>query len=145
MPYPAIVDVANRKTSDQVTDVLLGKNSANVLNFVANGVIEPNRVVKFDTAAQNVIRSALAADLHIGVYVGYLNSVVGDQIPVAVDGVCLAEAGAAITQGAMLSTDTVGRVVTAATTNRLIGKALQAAAAAGDKIKIVIADHSLVV
>jgi hypothetical protein len=144
MPYPAIVDVANRKTSDQVSDELIGKNSANVLNFIANGVILPARVVKFDTGAQNVIGSVLAADLHIGVYVGYLNSVIGDQVPIAVDGVCLAEAGGAVTQGQMLSTDTVGRVVTAATTNRLIGKALQSGVL-GDKIKIVIADHSLVV
>jgi len=145
MPYPAIVDVAQRKTSNAQVEGVIGRNTGNVEGFIANAVIEPNRVVKFDTAAQNVIRSALAADLHIGVYVGVLNSVVGETIPVAVDGVVIAEAGAAITQGAQLSTDTVGRVVTAATTNRLIGKALQAAGAAGDKIKVLLADRSLVV
>ncbi len=145
MPFPAIVDVSNRKTSNAQVEGVIGRNTGNVEGFIANAVIEPGRVVKFDTAAQNVIRSALAADLHIGVYLGVLNSKVGDTIPVAVDGVVIAEAGAAITQGAQLSTDTVGRVVTAATTNRLVGKALQAATAAGDRIKIKLTDNTLVV
>lgn len=52
-------------------------------------------------------------------------------------------AGAAITRGADLAVDTSGRVVTAATGNRRVGVAMQAAGAAGDVIEVLLGNDGV--
>jgi hypothetical protein len=140
----ALINVANR-SSAQIASAPIGWDPAIVQAYVAGGAILPNRLVEFTAVAGQVTQVNAATDLLLGVYVGDVSAATGDQVPVAILGIATAEAGEAITQGAMLASDTVGRVVVAATTERLIGKALQTAAAAGSLIKILISDHSLVV
>ena len=62
---------------------------------------------------------------------------IGARVAVAVTGSTLAEAGAAIAIGALLEVDALGRVITRAA-GVPVGSALQAAAAAGDRIEIVL-------
>ena len=63
----------------------------------------------------------------------------GAPLDVAERGICIAEAGAAITAGSALKVDSSGRVITSsAGTDVRIGKSLEAASAAGDKIQILI-------
>lgn len=144
MALTSTVDVANRH-SDQVAIHSPEKLPAGVRVFRANGLILPGRVVKFDTGAGQVIQSVAATDLHIGVYIGDKNANIGDDVAIAVDGICTAEAGAAITQGAMLSVDATGRVVAAASGNLALAKALQSAAAAAAKITVVLTANSAAV
>jgi hypothetical protein len=65
------------------------------------------------------------------------SGVIGDRVAVAVLGSTVAEAGAAIALGAALELDALGRVITR-TAGVTVGSALGTAAAAGDKIEIVL-------
>lgn len=62
---------------------------------------------------------------------------IGTRVTVAVLGATVAEAGGVIAAGAALELDALGRVVTKAA-GVTVGSALNAAAAAGDKIEIVL-------
>jgi hypothetical protein len=64
---------------------------------------------------------------------------------VRVLGIAPVTASAAITLGAEVATGTDGRAATAATTNRVAGVALQAAAAAGDIINVLLTPAGRVV
>lgn len=65
------------------------------------------------------------------------DAAIGTRVAVAVTGSTVAEAGAAIAIGAALELDALGRVITRAT-GVPVGSALGAAAAAGDRIEIVL-------
>jgi len=65
-------------------------------------------------------------------------SAAGESVKVAVLGVSLVLAGAAITKGAALQIDATGRAIAATTADEVCGFALEAAAAAGDAITMVI-------
>jgi len=138
MPLAPLVDIANRH-SDKVA--VSGRNNlpAAILDFAAGAAIAPRRIVKFDAAANTVIQSAAATDLHIGVYQGEVAAKAGEDAAIGVDGIVEVEAGAAITQGATLTSDAQGRAVTAATGNHAWGTALGSAAGAGAVIKARIA------
>lgn len=142
MPQAPLIDIANRH-SDQRAVNAPNTLPAGLLDYIANAVINPKRLVKFDTAAGNVIQSAAAADLHIGVYVGDLVCKVGDTVPVGVDGIVQVEAGAAITQGVSLSSDSVGRAILAVAAAASWGVALDPAAAAGAIIRARIAPRAI--
>ena len=62
---------------------------------------------------------------------------IGTRVAVAVTGSTVAEAGAAVAIGALLELDALGRVITRAA-GVPVGSALMAAAAAGDRIEIVL-------
>lgn len=62
----------------------------------------------------------------------------GDKIPVDALGTAVVEAGAAISAGATLESDSSGRAVTWATSGAKIAIALQAAGAAGDFIEVLL-------
>lgn len=57
-------------------------------------------------------------------------------------GVSKAAAGAAITAGAYLMTDTTGRLIAAVTTGHRVAQALEAATAAGQLITVVLGPNS---
>ena len=65
------------------------------------------------------------------------DTLVGSRVSVAVTGSTVAEAGAAIAIGAALELDSLGRVITKAA-GVTVGSALSAAAAAGDRIEVVL-------
>lgn len=95
------------------------------------------------TLAGEVIRAATAGQRGL---IGVLQdkpAAVGDPCKVCGGGVTKVEAGVAITKGAAIMSDSVGRAITAAVTssNHIYGYALEAASAAGSKIAMVFAYH----
>lgn len=109
-------------------------------SLVAEAAILPYRVVKFGTADGVVIQSAAAADAHIAIADNLGQNTAGARVDVILDGIADAEAGAAITRGALLACDSSGRVITAAASAganvRVIGVALASAGAAGEIIPV---------
>lgn len=65
-----------------------------------------------------------------------LPAAAGRAAQVAVRGSVKVVAGAAITRGAKVSSDNVGRAITAVSTHHVQGRALQAASAAGEIIEV---------
>jgi len=125
-------------------------------NLLAGGTIRPSRFVKINTAADfSCLEGSANAEI-IGVSMTGTNypplsdivstanaATVGQYIQIYGDGdVCLVEAGAAITRGDKLKSDSVGRAVsilTTGTVNQQVGAvALQSAAAAGELILVQI-------
>lgn len=117
-------------------------NTGLTKSLVAEAAVLPYRAVKFGTADGVVIQSAAAADAHIGVADNLGQNTAGSRIDVIMDGIADAEAGAAITRGALLSVDSSGRVITAAASAganvRVIGIALASAGAAGEIIPVSV-------
>jgi len=62
----------------------------------------------------------------------------GDKAPVDVLGTAVVEAGAAISAGASLKSDSSGRAITWASSGAKVGIALQAATAAGQFIEVLL-------
>lgn len=114
-------------------------------NFTAGGAIAAYTIVKF-SAAETVVAAAAVSDLLIGVSHD-IAAASGERVDVALDGVAYVVAGAAVALGAQLTSDASGRAVTAApaagTNNRVIGVALEAAAAAGDVIRVLLSPSTV--
>lgn len=119
-------------------------NPTLIKNLTAGAAISPYRLVKF-SAAETVIQAAAVSDSIIGV-ANEVGAASGERQDVILDGIAFAEASAAITLGALLTSDASGRVVTSApaagTNNRIIGFALESAAATGDVIRVMVAPGS---
>lgn len=117
-------------------------NPVLIKSYVAEAAVLPYRVVKFGTADGVVIQSAAAADAHVGVADNLGQATAGSRVDVVQGGIVEAEAGAAITRGALLSVDSSGRVITAAASAganvAVIGRALVSAGAAGEIINILL-------
>lgn len=118
-----------------MSNVLLYKN------YTAGAAINAFRLVKL-SAASTVVLAAAATDGLIGVN-GSVAPVSGERCDVAKVGVSYVEAGAAIALGAPVTSDAVGRGITAAPAAganvRIVGFADEAATAAGDVIKVTLA------
>lgn len=142
MPLAPFVDIANRH-SDQMATSARSNLPSGIQDYVATAVVNPKRLVKFDTPVGQVIQSAAAADLHIGVSLNDVVCKALDTIPVGVYGIVQVEAGAAITQGVSLSSDSVGRAILAVATAASWGIALEAATAAGQIIKARIGARAI--
>ena len=117
-------------------------NPGLIKSLVAEAAVLPYRVVKLGAADGQVVQSAAAADAHIGVADNLGQATVNGRVDVIMDGIAEAEAGAAITRGALLSADSSGRVITAAAAAGsnvgVIGRALASAAGAGEIIPISV-------
>jgi hypothetical protein len=72
-----------------------------------------------------------------------LPAAAGRAAQVAVRGKVKVVAGAAITRGAKVSSDNVGRAITAVSTHHVLGTALQAAGAAGEVIEVELGSPSI--
>ena len=94
-----------------------------------------NRWVKL--SAENTVAQATAdTDAIVGVQHDIPYAAVGAQVAVVLSGTPKIMAGAAFSAGAFLTTDGSGRAITAVSTKRFHGVAIQAAAAAGDIVQI---------
>jgi len=118
------------------------------VNFVADAAISNNRLVKFGSGDRNVTPATAATDSIIGVVNEMPPGIAaGERVDVVRVGIAWVEAGAAITRGALITSDAVGRAVTAApaagVNNRIIGIADESASAAGDVIRFVIEPGSV--
>ncbi|MES2946319.1 MAG: capsid cement protein [Pseudomonadota bacterium] len=112
------------------------------VNYVAEAAISINRLVKQGASDRAVLTAAAATDSIIGV-VNEVAPAIGERVDVVRVGIAWVEAGAAITRGSPITSDAVGRAVVAApaadVNNRIIGFADEAASAAGDVIRFMIA------
>ncbi|QDL55927.1 capsid cement protein [Rhodoferax aquaticus] len=118
------------------------------VNFIADAAISNNRLVKFGTGDRNVAVATAATDSIIGVVNEMPAGIAtGERVDVVRVGIAWVEAGAAITRGSLITSDAVGRAVTAApaagVNNRIIGVADESATAAGDVIRFVIEPGSV--
>jgi Uncharacterized conserved protein (DUF2190) len=88
-----------------------------------------------------VIQADSATDLSVGVTRELGADALGDRVDVWHDGIALVEAGGNVAIGAQVTSDAVGRAVTAApaagANNRVIGIALQSAVS-GDIFDVLI-------
>lgn len=120
----------------------MSNQNVNALSLTAGAAVAQNRFVKVSGA--KVIQAAAATDECVGVS---LDSAAADLdvIPVAKydGGIVEVEAGAAVTAGSDVTSDTVGRAVSAGTGNAINGYALSAAGAAGEFIKVLLIKGSL--
>ncbi len=119
------------------------------LTFVANGDIARARFVAPTSVANRVVQAGAGA-VCIGVGDEFaqdapltgasdLAASVDRPIGVFFDGqICYLTAGAAITAGAELKSDSTGRGTPASSTNSFYAIALQAAGAAGELIKVLV-------
>lgn len=117
--------------------------------LIAGGTIAPNRLVVLSTSADftglvadTIVKKVIGVtDSSTNAFDGSNHCTVGQPISLQSGDIVLCEAGAAITRGALLEADSVGRVVTATTTATGAGVtnfaplvALQSAGGAGEKI-----------
>ena len=109
-------------------------------SYLAGAAISPYRIVKF-SAAETVIQAAAATDSLLGIN-GDVAPTAGQPADITEIGIQFCEAGAAIALGAFVTSDAVGRGVTAApatgVNNQVVGKALESASAAGDIIRVLV-------
>lgn len=109
-------------------------------NYTAAMAIPAYRICKF-SATDTVTLATAATDSLMGVNADVAPAT-GERCDLVRQGIAFIEAGAAIAQGAPVTSDATGRAVTAApgagTNNRIVGFADEAASAAGDVIRVLI-------
>ena len=123
----------------------------NIISFKASGNISPSRFVTLSGAyqvaqvsaptqpilgvSQEGTKYAPLQDLAPNAYAAEA----GNPVDVYVTGsVCLVEAGAAVAAGVWLGADSQGRAIAATTAAHVGGISLDAASAAGEKIRIFV-------
>lgn len=115
-------------------------NPALLKNYSAGGAITAFRLVKFSTT-ETVVLAAAATDFLLGV-ANEAGAASGERQDVVLSGIAFVEAGAAFSLGALITSDASGRGIVAApsagTNNRVVGLALEAAAAAGDVVRVLL-------
>lgn len=120
-------------------------NNTLIKSLTAAAAIAPFRIVKF-SAAETVIQATAATDSLMGVS-NEVGAASGERQDVVLAELAYVEASAAIALGAPITSDAVGRAVTAApaagVNNRIIGYAWDAAAATGDIIRVLLAAGSI--
>ncbi len=124
---------------------------AESIPMVAGGTIAPCRFLKVSAAAnQTVLQATAATEKLFGVSGDYqkgtpgltgsdaaVHAVAGDSVQVWRDNdVCLVEAGAAVTAGDFLTSDSVGRAVTATSGDEVGAQAMRTVAGVGIMILV---------
>jgi len=102
--------------------------------FLANEAITQYRLVKVGSGDNSVDMVDAEGDGVVGV--ARRDADAGQSVRVQFLGTAKVEAGAAITKGAVVVPDASGRVITANTGGTIVGRALEAAGAAGDVIEV---------
>jgi hypothetical protein len=97
-----------------------------VLNYTSGAAVAANRIVKM-ASDTTVIQGAASSDSLIGVNTELASTASGQSLDIQMGGIAEIEAGGSITRGALVTSDTVGRAVTASEDNRVIGVALKSA------------------
>lgn len=83
------------------------------------------------------LQGAVPAAAAGNVGIAQMDAASGDVIPVTVLGADHVDAGAAVAAGALIETDNQGRAITRAA-GIALGRALEAAGAAGDRIEVLL-------
>lgn len=90
------------------------KNEGLDKNYNADAAIAAYRIVKFGAADGNVAQAAAATDLLIGTTGRVTATAIGERVDVGRSGIREVEYGGAVTRGAKLTADALGRAVAAA-------------------------------
>ncbi len=113
------------------------------LGFVANEALLIHRFVKPTTTAREVDQCDTAGEAALGVAmhnVEAADATEGAHANIRLVGIAVVEAGAAVSLDDIVATDSVGRGITGVSTNLQLGKAIGAAAAAGDLFAVLLAN-----
>lgn len=102
---------------------------------LAGAAVNQYRFVKVNSDG-NAIQVAAATEAGVGV--AQAAAADGRATEVMVTGISKVEAGAVVTRGGLVTSDSVGRAVDAASTNVALGQALEAASAAGERIAVLL-------
>lgn len=111
----------------------------NTLSLISGASLATSAQWRFGkvNSSGKVIVCSSTGEQAVGVICG--NPDAADKaVPVQVGGIAKIEAGAAITAGDKVMTDTAGRAITHTGTNNVLGVAMEAASGAGDRISVVI-------
>lgn len=88
------------------------RNQGLTKTLIAGAAIAAYRVVKFDSTDTTVIQAAAALDLSIGV--SDLGGDAAEPTDVIIEGIAVVEYGGTVTRGQRLTSDSVGRAISAA-------------------------------
>jgi hypothetical protein len=116
----------------------MSANPGLIKSYIAGAAVSPCRLVKIGASPGLVVHNAAATTPTLGVTRENILAATGQRIDVIHDGIAYVEAGAAIVLGVKVTSDSVGRAVTAVATNEQAGTALEAATAIGDLIRVDI-------
>lgn len=117
-----------------------GPSDGLMRGYLAGGAISKFRAVELGTG-EVVTQANAGTDAIIGICQEEItagDATSGRIAAVQMTGISRCIAGAAVAIGATVMTDATGRVITATATNRQIGIAQQAAAAAGDHVDVFL-------
>ncbi len=106
-------------------------------NNAQAGGIPRNRIVMFGASDNDMILGTGSNMPLMGV-TQELATVQGEQVDVTHIGIEFVEAGAAFTRGTIISCDSIGRAIGAGAGQWQIGRALESATAAGDRVRILV-------
>ena len=106
-------------------------------NFTAGAAIAPFRICKPGASDGLAVQAAAVGDFSFGVS-DSLGAAINERVDIHTMGVVDVEYGAAVTRGALLTSDADGKAVTAVATNRTIGVA-RVSGVAGDIGKALLA------
>ena len=93
-------------------------------SFESGAAISPRRFVKFGSDDDSAVQASAATDSIIGVSDELGASAANERLDVHVGGIVEVEFGGAITRGQQVTSDTNGKAVVAADTNRMGGVAM---------------------
>ncbi|MBQ7569136.1 DUF2190 family protein [bacterium] len=101
----------------------------------AGAAVAPGRIVKFSTG--KAVQASAGTDVLLGVAQDEAHEA-NDDIAIAVSGIVSVTAGAAVSAGAYVTADANGKAIAATAGTNYLGVALEAAAAADDRICVAI-------
>lgn len=119
---------------------MVGPSKGLTKGYLAGGAIGKYRAVEL-AAGEVVTQANAGTDAIIGICqeeISAGDATLGRIASVQLSGISRCIAGASFAIGATVMTDGTGRVITATATNRQIGIAQQAAAAAGDHVDVLL-------
>lgn len=108
-----------------------------VKNYKATAAIGANLLVKMGADDDHVSVAAAATDGLVGVLGNIAASTADDRVDVVMQGIATVKAGGSITRGALITSDSAGKAVTASEDNRVVGIAL-ASAVDGDLFPVLL-------
>jgi hypothetical protein len=109
---------------------MLGSYPIVTLSIASTATVPANRFIEDDGTLPAAGGSALGVTRNA--------SVSGDLVPVDVVGTCIVEAGGVIAKGGACKVDAAGKVLAHDSTNKIVARALSAAAADGDLIHVLL-------
>lgn len=121
-------------------------NPGLIKTFIAEGVIEPYRIVKFGSTDGKTVKAAAATDALLGVTALVAAGAAGEPVDVILTGAAEVEYGGTIARGDLLTTDSTGRAIKAApavgSNVRVLGMAA-VSGATGDIGSVLISQGSM--